>query len=60
MRLIVALATLTSLAACGFEGTDRETAGETAQAEATPAPQDPDFAEFVATDIADPEQRPVM
>ena len=58
MRRILAIAVLSSLAACGFEGTDRESQRETV--EATPAPQDPDFAEFVATDIADPEQRPIM
>jgi lipoprotein-anchoring transpeptidase ErfK/SrfK len=58
MRRILAIALLSSLAACGFEGTDRERQRETV--EATPAPQDPDFAEFVATDIADPGQRPIM
>jgi lipoprotein-anchoring transpeptidase ErfK/SrfK len=63
MRRIAVIASFVSavglLSACGFNGTDPDPAGEEASAPQAAA-EDPDFAPFEETAIADPEPRPLM
>jgi lipoprotein-anchoring transpeptidase ErfK/SrfK len=63
MRRIAIIASLVSslglLSACGFNGTDPDPAGEEASAPEAAA-EDPDFAAFEETAMADPEARPLM
>jgi lipoprotein-anchoring transpeptidase ErfK/SrfK len=50
------------LAACGFNGTDRDENDKrpAATQPAAQAPQDPDFAAFESSEVPDPEPRPLM
>jgi lipoprotein-anchoring transpeptidase ErfK/SrfK len=61
MRRFAMIASLATLAACGFNGTDPDKDEQQAAApQASPAPADPDLADLETEDIPDSEARPQM
>lgn len=48
------------LAACGLNGTDKDTDQKQADKTAASAPTDPDLAEFETSDVRDTDPRPIM